>query len=148
MRSRDALLHISFRGGKAEAYPQAIFNSFKGSAERSGSLHGSHGPSQGRSPMRAYYIAEHMITDPGKFEEYRTKVLPMIERYGGRYLTKGGTHRFPEQPHWKPDRAVIIEFPNMDSLNAWYNSAEYQPLVKLRKDSTAVQDMIIILEGV
>src|SRR5215212_187984 len=117
----------------------------EGGAERSGSLHGSHGPSQGRSPMRACYIAEHMITDPGKFEEYRTKVLPRIERYGGRYLTKGGTHRFPEQPHWKPDRAVIIE---LDSLNSWYNFAEYQPLVKLRKDSTGVQDMIMILEGV
>jgi uncharacterized protein (DUF1330 family) len=29
-------------------------------------------------PMLAYYIAEHMITDPSKFEEYRVKVLPMI----------------------------------------------------------------------
>jgi len=98
--------------------------------------------------MRAYYIAEHMITDREKFEEYRTKVLPMIERYGGRYLTRGGTHRFPEQAHWKPDRAVIIEFPNMESLDAWYNSAEYQPLMKLRKDATGAQDMIMILEGV
>jgi uncharacterized protein (DUF1330 family) len=98
--------------------------------------------------MRAYYVAEHIITDAEKFEEYRVKVLPMIEKYGGRYLTKGGTHRFPEQPHWKPQRAVIIEFPNMDDLDAWYNSAEYQPLLKLRKDATSVQDMIMILEGV
>jgi len=98
--------------------------------------------------MRAYYIAEHIITDPEKFEEYRAKVLPMIESYGGRYLTRGGTHRFPEQAHWKPDRAVIIEFPNMESLGAWYNSAEYQPLMKLRKDATGAQDMIMILEGV
>src|SRR4051794_23627875 len=96
--------------------------------------------------MLAYYVAEHIITDQEKFEEYRRKVLPMIEKYGGHYLTKGGTHRFPEQPHWKPDRAVIIEFPNMDSLDAWYNSAEYQPLMKLRKDATSVQDLIIILE--
>jgi uncharacterized protein (DUF1330 family) len=98
--------------------------------------------------MLAYYIAEHIITDANKFEEYRTKVLPMIERYGGRYLTKGGSHRFPERPHWKPQRAVIIEFPDMDSLNAWYNSPEYQPLMKLRKESTSDQDMIIILEGI
>lgn len=98
--------------------------------------------------MRAYYVAEHIITDPGKFEEYRLKVLPMIEKHGGCYLTKGGSHRFPEQPHWKPQRAVIIEFPDMASLDAWYTSAEYQPLVKLRKESTGDQDMIIILEGV
>jgi uncharacterized protein (DUF1330 family) len=105
-------------------------------------------PGTRRSQMLAYYVAEHIITDPGKFEEYRIKVLPMIEKYGGRYLTKGGSHRFPEQPHWTPQRAVIIEFPDMDRLNAWYNSAEYQPLLKLRKESTSNQDMIIILEGV
>lgn len=97
--------------------------------------------------MLAYYIAEHIITDPGKFEEYRMKMLPMIEKYGGRYLTKGGSQRFPERLHWKPQRAVIIKFPDMDSLDAWYKSAEYQPLMKLRKESTSDQDMIIILEG-
>ena len=97
--------------------------------------------------MPAYYVAEHIITDQAKFEEYRVKVLPMIERYGGRYLTKGGSHKFPEQPHWRPERVVIIEFPSMDRLNAWYNSAEYQPLFALRKQSTSDMDMIITLEG-
>jgi uncharacterized protein (DUF1330 family) len=75
------------------------------------------------------------------------KVLPMIEKYGGRCLTKGGSRRFPERPYWPPQRAVIIEFPDMDSLDAWYNSAEYQPLMKLRKESTSDQDTMIILEG-
>jgi len=28
--------------------------------------------------MPAYYIAEHIITDAAKFEEYRVKVGPMI----------------------------------------------------------------------
>ena len=98
--------------------------------------------------MPAYYIAEHIITDQAKFEEYRVKVLPMIESYGGRYLTKGGSHKFLEQPHWKPERVVIIEFPSMDRLNACYNSAEYQPLFALRKQSTSDMDMIITLEGV
>jgi uncharacterized protein (DUF1330 family) len=36
----------------------------------------------------------------------------------------------------------------MDRLNAWYNSAEYQPLFALRKQSTSEMDMIITLEGV
>ena len=39
--------------------------------------------------MPAYYIAEHIITDSAKFEEYRVKVGPMIECHGGRYLTRG-----------------------------------------------------------
>jgi uncharacterized protein (DUF1330 family) len=97
--------------------------------------------------MLAYYIAEHIITDPAKFEDYRVKVAPMIARHGGRYLTKGGSHQFPEAPHWKPERVVIIEFPDMDHLNAWYHSAEYQPLMALRMQSTHQMDMIITLEG-
>jgi len=97
--------------------------------------------------MPAYLIAEHIVTDAAKFDEYRTKVGPMINKYGGRYLTKGGTHKLPEGGHWKPERVVIIEFPDMSSLNAWYNSAEYQPLITLRKQCTSELDMLITLEG-
>ena len=43
--------------------------------------------------MPAYLIAEHIVTDAAKFEEYRTKVGPMMARHGARYLTKGGSHR-------------------------------------------------------
>ena len=39
--------------------------------------------------MPAYLIVEHIITDAAKFEEYRTKVAPMIAKHGGKYLTKG-----------------------------------------------------------
>ena len=97
--------------------------------------------------MAAYYIAEHIITDPAKFEEYRLKVGPMIAKHGGRYLTKGGSHKMPEGGHWKPERVVIIEFPDMGSLNTWYHSAEYQPLMALRKESTSELDMVFTLEG-
>jgi hypothetical protein len=38
---------------------------------------------------KAYLIVEHIISEPAVFEEYRVKVGPMIEKYGGRYLTKG-----------------------------------------------------------
>ena len=97
--------------------------------------------------MPAYLIAEHIVTDSTKFEEYRTKVGPMIAKYGGRYLTKGGSHRFLEGGHWKPERVVIIEFPDMASLNRWYNAPEYKPLIALRKACTSDLDMLITLEG-
>ncbi|GIK79370.1 MAG: DUF1330 domain-containing protein [Pseudorhodoplanes sp.] len=97
--------------------------------------------------MTAYLIVEHSITDAEKFEEYRVKVGPMIAQYGGRYLTRGGSHRFPEGGHWKPERVVIIEFPSMEALNAWYGAPEYQPLIALRKSCTSDMDMMIVLEG-
>jgi uncharacterized protein (DUF1330 family) len=36
----------------------------------------------------------------------------------------------------------------MGHLNAWYGSAEYQPLFALRKESTSELDMVITLEGI
>ena len=97
--------------------------------------------------MAAYLIAEHIITDSAKFEEYRTKVGPMIAKHGGRYITKGGTHKLPEGGHWNPERVVIIEFPSMAALNNWYNSPEYQPLIALRKACTSAFDMLFTIEG-
>ena len=97
--------------------------------------------------MPAYLIAEHIVTDKEKFDEYRTRVGPMIAAYGGRYITKGGSHRFPEGGHWQPERVVIIEFPDMAALEKWYRSPEYQPLIELRKQSTSDSDMLIMLEG-
>ena len=97
--------------------------------------------------MPAYLIAEHIITDEAKFHEYRTKVEPTMAKHGGRYLTEGATHKLPEGGHWKPERVVIIEFPDMNSLDVWYNSPEYQPLIALRKSCTSDQDMLFVLEG-
>ena len=98
---------------------------------------------------KAYLVIEHVITDPAKFEEYLVKAGPMIAKYGygGRYITKGNTHRFLDRGDWKPDRVVLIEFPDMEALNAWYTAPEYQPLLALRKQSTSNQDMLIALEG-
>ena len=98
--------------------------------------------------MPADLIVEHIVIDAAKFDEYRTRVAPMIAKHGGRYLTKGATHRFPEGGHWRPERVVIIEFADMQAIDAWYNSAEYQPLIALRKQCTSELDMLITLEGV
>ena len=42
--------------------------------------------------MPAYLIVEHTITDAVKFQEYGSKVRPLIEKYGGRSLARG-SHR-------------------------------------------------------
>ena len=97
--------------------------------------------------MAAYLIAEHIITDAAKFDEYRTRAAPMIAAHGGRYLTQPGSHKLPEGGHWHPERVVIIEFPDMQSLDRWYTSAEYQPLIALRKACTSELDMLFTLEG-
>jgi uncharacterized protein (DUF1330 family) len=97
--------------------------------------------------MPAYLIAEHTITDPAKFEEYRVKVGPLIAKHGGRYVTKPGSHVVLEKDNavWQPQRVVIVEFPDKAALDAWYHSPEYAPLIELRRASA--KDMLITLDG-
>ena len=97
--------------------------------------------------MPAYLIAEHTITDAAKFEEYRVKVGPLIAKHGGRYITKPGSHDVLEKGNavWQPQRVVIVEFPDMAALQAWYQSPEYAPLIEIRRQSA--KDMLITLDG-
>ena len=80
--------------------------------------------------MAAYLVVEHLITDAAKFEEYRVKVGPMIAKHGGRYLTKGGSHKMPEGGHWKPERVVIIEFESVEQAIKAHDSEAYQAALK------------------
>ena len=65
--------------------------------------------------MPAYYIGEHKISNVALFDDYLAKVAPMVERFGGRYLTKAGSHEILEGD-WRPNRVVIIEFPDIASI--------------------------------
>ena len=94
--------------------------------------------------MAAYWIGEHAITDPVKFDNYLRKAIPIIERFGGRYLTRVGAHEVLDG-NWRPNRVVIIEFPDIAAARGLYSSAEYQPLIALRR--SAATDVIIAVEG-
>jgi uncharacterized protein (DUF1330 family) len=95
--------------------------------------------------MAAYLIADVDITDSATFEEYRREVPATETHYGGRYLGRGGETRVLEGD-WEPHRLVIIEFPHMPSLMAWYQSPEYARLKAIRERSARTR--IIALEGI
>lgn len=95
--------------------------------------------------MTAYLIADVEITDFEAFEEYRREVPATEERYGGRYLARGGAFSVLEGA-WDPHRLVIVEFPDMSSLMAWYSSREYTRLKSIRKRCATTR--MIALEGV
>lgn len=97
--------------------------------------------------MPAYVVAELTITDPTKFEEYRIKAGPTIAKHDGRFIANPKSRKMPEGGHWKPELVVVIEFPDMNALTGWYNSAEYQPLIALRKESTSDQSMLFFVDG-
>jgi uncharacterized protein (DUF1330 family) len=95
--------------------------------------------------MAAYYIVEIDIQDPKGFEDYRQKVGPTIQQYGGRYLVRGGRQETIEGT-WRPKRIVVLEFPSVDQAKRWYDSPEYRPLRELRQRTA--HGHIVLVEGV
>lgn len=95
--------------------------------------------------MAAYLLAEIDVTDPEGFEAYRRDVPELIARYGGRYLAPGGEAEVLEG-HRAVRRTVLLEFPDMTTLRAFYASPEYLPLLSLRQRSARSE--VLIFDGV
>ena len=67
--------------------------------------------------MPAYFIVDNEVTDPRGFEEYRKRVPGTVERYGGRFLVRGGQVQTREGD-WKPKRVVVTQFPSIEQARA------------------------------
>lgn len=94
--------------------------------------------------MSAYWICEHDIDDVVKFGDYLRQAMPIITRFGGRYLTRTGGHEVLEG-EWRPNRVAVVEFPEMAALQGFYRSPEYQSLIALR--NTAAKNVILAVDG-
>ena len=81
--------------------------------------------------MPALLIADIEVTDAAGYEEYQRRVPGYVAAYDGRFLIRGSATRSLEGG-WQPHRIVIIEFPSMDRLLAFYDSAEFAILKSLR----------------
>jgi uncharacterized protein (DUF1330 family) len=62
--------------------------------------------------MPAYLIANIRFTNPEKAREYGRQVPSTIEKYGGRYLARGGPVDVAEGD-WPLHYVVIVEFTSL-----------------------------------
>ena len=94
--------------------------------------------------MAVYAVVNVRVTDPARYEEYRAEAPATIERYGGRYLARGGTVEVLEGD-WDPQRLVVLELESMERFREWYDSPEYAPLKQQRGEAAATE--FVIVEG-
>ena len=94
--------------------------------------------------MPAYLIADVEVLDAAGYEAYRQQVPATLAAHGGRYIARGGATEALEGD-WLPKRCVLIEFPSMARLKAWYDSPEYVPLRAIRERTT--KSRLIATEG-
>lgn len=95
--------------------------------------------------MAAYVIYQGEVTDPERYDVYKTDAAASIERAGGRYVARGGDVEVLEGDA-PPDRTVVIEFPTMDAALAWYHGDDYAAARTLREG--AARCRMYVVDGV
>jgi uncharacterized protein (DUF1330 family) len=95
--------------------------------------------------MAAYVIVQVDVKDPVRYDDYKKMVPSSIEKFGGRFLVRGGKTQTLEG-NWSPKRFVMVEFPDVDRAKAWWASPEYAEAKALRQATS--ESMLIIAEGI
>jgi len=94
--------------------------------------------------MPAYVVVENAIKDQERYARYKDLAPPSIAKYGGKYLSRGGTTTALEGT-WSPERFVILEFADADTARRWWDSPEYAKAKALRQSCAETQ--MLLVEG-
>ncbi len=92
--------------------------------------------------MAAYIVARVSVADPSLLKDYLNATPQIVEKYGGKFIARGGPTITLEGPE-ETRRVVIIEFPSLADAETFYRSREYSQAKKLRAD-VAVAEFIAI----
>jgi uncharacterized protein (DUF1330 family) len=95
--------------------------------------------------MAVYFIVDVTINDPQSYAEYSKQVGPMVARYGGKFLARGGETSTIEGD-WKPQRLVVIEFTDTEHFRDWYDSPEYTEIRTIRFNASTAR--AVLAQGV
>jgi uncharacterized protein (DUF1330 family) len=96
--------------------------------------------------MAAYLVVDTNITNPELYERYKVIAKPLVEKYGGEYLARGGKLSVKEDTLWTPIRMVLVRFPSLQDAETFYQSDDYQDVLTISKQSA--DRTVIILEGI
>ena len=92
--------------------------------------------------MAAYIVANVHVKDPDTYAGYRALVPATLERYGGRFLVRGGAVERLEG-ECPIGRVVVIEFETAEQARRWYHSEGYQAAKAIRT-SASIGDLILV----
>ncbi len=115
--------------------------------------HGNHEASvTGMPSEKILMVLDITVHDSLQYQQYRLKVEPLIEKFGGTYLVRSGGMAFdpgpnrkvvPVEGNWNPDRFIIVEWDSMETLQKFTASEEYKAVAKLRENSATTKSIIV-----
>lgn len=91
--------------------------------------------------MAAYLIANVVVTNPEKYEDYKRFSTLAMRANNVKVLARGGRVQSLEGPD--PSRAVVLEFPSMAAAQAFYKSCQYRRARNAR-ERAAIMTMYIV----
>ncbi|HEX4912803.1 MAG TPA: DUF1330 domain-containing protein [Vicinamibacterales bacterium] len=93
---------------------------------------------------KAYLLVQSDVTNTEQYAAYAKLTPAIIEKFGGRFIARGGRNLTLEGPP-APARVVVIEFPSFEAAQAFYNSPEYVAARQIRRGAATMQ--IVAVEG-
>jgi uncharacterized protein (DUF1330 family) len=99
-----------------------------------------------KSQVPAYTITEVEVVDEVGYKRYLELAKPAAAQHGGRFLVRGAKPIVAEGDFPRQRTVVVIEFPSMDQLKAWYDSPEYRAAREVAR--TALRRRLLFVEGV
>ncbi|KQZ50562.1 hypothetical protein ASD54_10055 [Rhizobium sp. Root149] len=93
---------------------------------------------------KGYWIARVDVRDPERYKDYVAAAKPAFEKYGAKFLARGGDHTRLEGT--ARARNVVIEFPSMQAAVDCYKSPEYQIAAKIRQQVADAE--MVVVEGI
>ena len=94
--------------------------------------------------MKAYWIVRCHVFEPGEFANYVELAGPIITKFNGTFLTRGGRQIELEGEGY--ERTVLIEFNSMDEAKSCYESDDYKQALGFIKKSAG--RLVVIVEGI
>jgi len=94
--------------------------------------------------MNAYLVLDLTINDFAGFSHYVAAIPAHIARHDGRYVVKGAAPTCIEGD-WRPQRMVIIEFPDRSKAEAFLSDPSIQDLFKVRHQTTTSK--LVLVDG-
>ena len=94
--------------------------------------------------MKAYLVLDLAINDFAGFRDYIAAIPAHIARHDGRYIVQGVEPTCIEGD-WRPQRMVIIEFPERSKAEAFLSDPTIQDLFKVRHETTTSK--LVLVDG-
>ena len=96
--------------------------------------------------MPGYFMGMvHGITDEAAFGAYQHVAEPIIKQYGGKTVfVSSGVEA--GDGDWSPMGISLVEFESSDQARKWYNSPEYQAVIRQRLASTDSNTVFIDID--